>query len=211
MTTMSDGDAALLVLIRAIAGDAPAALRLLASSPTLASARFEGGATRQETKAYYLDEIQHHVFAGDTALHLAAATHQPELVRRLLALGADVRAKNRRGAGPLHYAALGIPGSRAWNPRAQAATITCLIEGGADPNALDKGGVAPLHRAVRARCAAAVSALLEGGADARLANANGSTPMKLATQNTGRGGSGSPESKAQQDEIVRLLTRYGAT
>jgi hypothetical protein len=33
--------------------------------------------------------------------------------------------------------------------------------------------------------------------------------MKLATQNTGRGGSGSPESKAQQAEIVRLLEQHG--
>ena len=36
---------------------------------------------------------------------------------------------------------------------------------GADPNAVDKGGVTPLQRAVRARCASAVSALLEGGSD----------------------------------------------
>jgi hypothetical protein len=35
-------------------------------------------------------------------------------------------------------------------------------------------------------------------------------PMLLATQNTGRGGSGSLEAKAQQQEIVRLLVQYGA-
>jgi hypothetical protein len=34
--------------------------------------------------------------------------------------------------------------------------------------------------------------------------------MQLATQNTGRGGSGSPEAKAQQAEIVRLLAEHGA-
>jgi hypothetical protein len=210
MKTVSDGDAALLALIRAIAGDALAAARLLASSPTLASARVDGGATRQEAKAYYLDEIQHYVYAGDTALHLAAAAYQPELVRRLLAMGADVRAKNRRGAEPLHYAVDGIPGSRAWNPSAQAATVACLIDAGADPNAFDKSGSSPLHRAVRTRCAAAVSGLLEGGADARRENESGSTPLKLATQNTGRGGSGSPESRAQREEIVRVLMQHGA-
>jgi ankyrin repeat protein len=89
-------------------------------------------------------------------------------------------------------------------------TIACLIEAGADPNAVDKSGVTPLHRAVRTRCAAAVRVLLAGGADARRANKRGSTPMLLASQNTGRGGSGSPEAKAQQQEILRLLKDYGA-
>ena len=73
------------------------------------------------------------------------------------------------------------------------------------------GGVGPLHRAVRNRCAAAVKALLDGGADPQVANKNASTPMLLASQNTGRGGSGSAEAKVQQKEILRLLTEHGAT
>jgi hypothetical protein len=72
-------------------------------------------------------------------------------------------------------------------------------------------GVAPLHRAVRNRCSAAVRALIDGGADPRAPNRNGSTPLLLATQNTGRGGSGSAEAKAQQKEILRLLMEHGAT
>jgi hypothetical protein len=72
-------------------------------------------------------------------------------------------------------------------------------------------GVTPLHRAVRTRCAAAVKVLLESGADVGCKNKNGSTPAQLATRNTGRGGSGSPEAKAQQSEIVRLLERHGAS
>src|SRR6516165_1864742 len=48
---------------------------------------------------------------------------------------------------------------------------------GADPNAVDKSGVAPLHRAVRNRSAAAVRALIDGGADPRAPNRNGSTPL----------------------------------
>jgi hypothetical protein len=32
--------------------------------------------------------------------------------------------------------------------------------------------------------------------------------MLLATQNTGRGGSGSPEAKAQQEQIVKLLQEH---
>jgi hypothetical protein len=77
---------------------------------------------------------------------------------------------------------------------------------GADPNAFDKNGTAPLHRAVRNRCAAAVEALLEVGADPRATNGKGSTAMQLAHWTTGRGGSGSSQARAQQAEIVRLLT-----
>lgn len=168
------------------------------------------GATRQTARAHYLDEIEHYLYAGDTALHIAAAAYQKEIAMDLIARGADIHARNRRGAEPLHYAGDGVPASRAWNPLAQEATIDCLIEAGADPNAVDKSGVTPLHRAVRTRCAAAVSALLAGGADAQRPNKRGSTPMLLAIQNTGRGGTGSPEAKAQQEEILRLLEEYGA-
>jgi hypothetical protein len=210
--TMAKHDAALMVLIRSIvAGDAAGAFRLLAASPALASARLEQGATRQAAKAHYLDDIEHYLYARDTALHAAAAAYRLEIVQRLIAMGVDVRARNRRGAEPLHYAVDGVPGSRTWNPRAQAATVACLVAAGADPNAIDLGGVTPLHRAVRTRCAAAVHALLDGGADVRRKTKNGSTPMQLATWNTGRSGSGSPESKAQQEEIVRLLEQHSAT
>jgi len=88
------------------------------------------------------------------------------VVEKLITIGADVRARNRRGAEPLHYAVDGGPGLPAWNPRTQSQIIAMLISAGADPNAVDKSGVAPLHR-VRNRCAAAVRALIDGGADPR--------------------------------------------
>jgi hypothetical protein len=121
-----------------------------------------------------------------------------------------VRATNRRGAEPLHYATDGVPGSRGWNPKAQAATVAFLIEQGADPNARDKSGVAALHRAVRTRSTAAVKALLESGANARLRNQGGSTPLHLAIQGTGRGGSGSGPARKEQMAIIRLLLDHGA-
>jgi len=208
---MAVDDSALMALVRAIvAGDAAAAEKLLAASPALARAPAQVGASRQVSKSYFFDAIGHYLYAGDTALHIAAAAYRRDIARKLIAMGADVRAKNRRGAEPLHYAADGGPGSPAWNPRAQAAIVACLVEAGADPNAVDMNGVTPLHRAVRTRCAAAVAALLAGGADARRRNKNGSTPMRLATLNTGRGGSGSPAAKAEQQEIIRLLEQHGA-
>jgi hypothetical protein len=202
-------DAALMTLVRTIVtADDIVASHLLAVNPALAKARFQIGATRQTAETFYLNEIGHYIYAGDTALHLAAAAYHQEIVPKLIATGANVRAKNRRGAEPLHYAVDGRPGARTWNPPAQAATVARLIASGADPNAVDKGGVTPLHRAVRTRCAAAVKALLEGGADPRRKNNSGSTPMLLATQNTGRGGSGSSEAKAQQELIVQLLREH---
>jgi hypothetical protein len=205
-------DAALMSLVRAIvAGNATAASRLVANSPAMARAHFDKGATRQAAAAYYLDEIEHYIYAGDTALHIAAAAYRQAIVRKLITSGADVHARNRRGAEPLHAAVVGLPGSRTWNPRAQAATVACLIKAGADPNAVDNSGVTPLHRAVRTRCAAAVRALLEGGADVQRKNKNGSTPLLLATQSTGRGGTGSREAIAQQHVILHLLEQHGAT
>jgi hypothetical protein len=196
-------------LVEAItAGDGALVAQMLAALPALATARYGDGTHRHSAREYILEEIGHYIYVGDSALHIAAAAYQHNIAQALIAAGANVRARNRRGAEPLHYAADGVPGSRAWNPDAQAATIAGLIRAGADPNAVDNSGVAPLHRAIRTRCAAAVKALLDGGADTQCKNKNGSTPMQLASRNTGRGGSGSPEAKMQQEEIVRLLVQH---
>jgi hypothetical protein len=209
---MVAGDPTLMTLVRAIvADDRATASSLLARTESLVQARAEKGATRQAAQENFLVEIEHYIYAGDTALHIAAAGDRSEIARLRLSLGADVGTGNRRGAQPLHYAADGVPGSQTWDPLAQADTVTCLLVAGADPNAVDKGGVTPLHRAVRNRCAAAVGALLDGGADARQMNSRGSTPLQLATWTTGRGASGSAESKAQQEQIVELLERNLST
>src|SRR5437868_7786273 len=207
------GDAqALMVLMRSIvAGDAKAIARSLAASPALASSslRLEG-ATRLSADDYFFDEIAHYLYAGDTPLHAAAAAHRKSIVLELVSMGADVGARNRRGAQPMHYAADGIPGSAHWDPNAQRDTVLALLEAGADPNAVDKGGVMPLHRAVRNRCASAVRALIEGGADVGRPNGSGSTPIQLARWTTGRSGSGSSIAKAEQKVILRLLLQHGA-
>ncbi len=181
---------------------------MLRRSPDIARSSFSKGATRQEAQPWFIDEIERYIFEGDTALHVAAAGYRPEIVRALLAAGADVRARNRLGDEPLHAAAVGSPGGSAWNPEAQVATIVSLIQNGADPNAFNKTGVAPLHRAVRTRCAAAVDCLIAHGADPHLRNKSGSTPMLLATHTTGRGGSGSPDARAQQQQIIRLIQKH---
>src|SRR2546428_13533912 len=61
-------------------------------------------------------KIFHWIYVGDTALHLAAAGDRVEIIRLLLASGADPNATaNRRRSRPLPYAAEGyIPGP-AWD------------------------------------------------------------------------------------------------
>ena len=204
-------EAALQALLRVIVSrDRPAAARLLAASPLLARQAIAVGATREAASGYYFEKITHYAYAGDTPLHIAAAAYQTGIAQELVSKGANVRASNRRGAEPIHYAADGAPGSSAWDPDAQSAIVEFLIASGANPNAEDKSGVAPLHRAVRTRCAAAVRALLVNGADVRGRNKSGSTPLHLAIQNTGRGGSGSAASRVEQAEIIRLLLGHGA-
>ncbi len=189
-----------------VEGDIDRVSRELADAPALATMAADAGATRQQAEPFFFTDIAHYLYAGDTALHMAAAAFRRDVARLLVAHGAACRARNRRGAEPLHYAA----DANRWDPIAQADTIEYLISAGADPNALDRSGVSPLHRAVRTRSPAAVRALLGGGADSRRPNKAGSTPLHLAVQTTGRGGSGSPHAREQQAAIVRLLLESGA-
>jgi ankyrin repeat protein len=185
--------------------DEAAALRHLRDDPDLATRASLVGATRGSSRSFFLDDIKRYVVRGDTALHIAAAAHSTKLARALVARGASLHARNRYGATPLHSAAVGAPNSISWKPRAQAAVISYLIGAGADPNATDKRGVAPLHVAVRTRGAAAVRALLAHGADRHRRNGNGSAPLDLARRTTGKGGSGTAAARAQQAEIIQLL------
>ncbi len=192
-------------LIAAILEDDRAGMKaLLAREPALACAavpvaRFEPG-------------FAHWIYAGDTQLHVAAAAHRPEIVQLLIAAGAGVNAAGKhRGARPLHYAADGCPAGDAAAVARQVGTLAVLLQSGADLHAADKNGATPLHRAVRARCAAATRFLLGAGADATRKNRPGSTAFHLAVQNTGRSGSGSVAAKAGQREIIRAFREHGVS
>jgi hypothetical protein len=207
-----DDDDALLELFRAIASrDRRRIERWVNEEPGLAVSSIRIGASRQDPDTYFLHPIHHYVYVGDTALHVAAAAHQRELAELFVAQGADLRARNRRGAEPLHYAADGSPGAAHGDRDQQRQVIAFLIEQGGDPNAMDKSGVAPLHRAVRTRSSQAVKTLIENGAKPRLMNKNGSTPLHLAVQNTGKSNSGSDEAKDEQRRIIALLLEHGAS
>ena len=161
---------------------------------------------------FYDSKIFHWIYAGDTALHLAAAGYRVEIVRLLLLAGADPNAAaNHRRSSPLHYAADGFICSPAWDAKKQVATLCCLLDKGANIHSQDKNGATPLHRAVRTRCAAAVRCLLRAGSDPTLRNKSGSTPFHLAVQNTGRGGTGTAPAVSAQREIIKEFLSFGVS
>src|SRR5262245_10595164 len=112
--------ALLMPLIRAIVSDqASEVAKLIEASPALARESLPEGATRAKAAEFYFKEIAHYLYAQDTALHAAAAGYRLAVAKVLVNKGANVAARNRRGAEPLHYAADGYPASRSWNPAAQ--------------------------------------------------------------------------------------------
>ena len=193
-------------MLRAIVDDDPGAVkRLLQADPGLASYLIR-------TPKLYNSGIFHWIYVGDTMLHLAAAGYRVEIVRLLLAAGADPNAAmNRRRSSPLHYAADGFITGPAWNATKQVRTMRCLLQHGADIHLQDMNGATPLHRAVRTRCAAAVKFLLEAGGDPTIRNKPGSTPFHLAVQNTGRGGTGEPAAIGAQREIIKEFLAFGVS
>jgi ankyrin repeat protein len=196
---VANADVLARLLVAIAAGDHSVVKTSLQDAPSLATARL------LRDDEFFIPECHAQVYEGDTALHAAAFAYDLQTARDLVARGADVRARNRRGAQPLHAAVIGAPGSTNWNPTRQRAVIDYLIAAGADPNSAARGGVTPLHRAVRNRCAGAVEALLQAGADPSRTNDRGSTPSDLARWTTGRGGVGSEAAKVQQRIIINLL------
>src|SRR4051794_40915893 len=110
-----------------IDGDLDKASRRLRTHPELATLASPIGATRQEAATFFFTKIMHYLYAGDTALHMAAAAFCRPMAELLVAHGADCRARNRRGAEPLHYAA----DANHWEPQAQADVIEYLTSIGA--------------------------------------------------------------------------------
>src|SRR5205809_3046735 len=119
-------------------GDIERLTRRLAANPALATTSSQVGASRKESADFFFADIAHYLYAGDTALHMAAAAFRRQVAELLIGHDANCRAKNRRGAEPIHYAADG----NRWDPTAQAETTEFLVSAGADSNAVERSGVA---------------------------------------------------------------------
>ncbi|XP_049944744.1 uncharacterized protein LOC126426792 isoform X1 [Schistocerca serialis cubense] len=127
-------------------------------------------------------------------------------VRTLLAMGADVEAKDENKRTALHWAAAmghgevaarllevgaGVNARDRWQNtplhlaawKGHAAVVRLLAASSADHNARDQSGSTPLHDAARRGRAEAAAALLEAGADREDRNYGGDTPLDLAERN----------------------------
>lgn len=205
-----DRDDSILTLMHGIArGDQDGVSAAIARDPDLAHIALQQGATRATPEMFFLPEITHYVYAGDTSLHVAAAAHRADLVDLIISADAAVNAVNRRRATPLHYACDGGPAAAGWDPQAQRRTVELLVSRGANLDASDKSGTTPILRAIRNRCADAVDALLAAGADPGSTNARGTSAITLATITTGKSGAGSDLAKQQKQRILDLLAASG--
>lgn len=117
---------------------------------------------------------------GLTPLMLAVSAGLLRAVRRLLELGADPDGEAPTGATPLHLAwdawratDAGLVDARAGLRRLARALLSALLEGGADPNAPDGGGVTALHRAAGYGHDECAALLLRYGADPAHADRQG--------------------------------------
>ena len=85
--------------------DHRSAFDLLDGTPALATAILE------RHDEFLLAERLAQVYQGATPLHAAGFSYDSEMARSLITRGANIRARNRRGAEPLHAAVIGVPGA----------------------------------------------------------------------------------------------------
>ena len=120
-----------------------------------------------------------------TALIDAAADGNIEVVKQLLAAGANVNAKNKWGGTPLHWAARG----------GHKEIVELLIAKGANVNAKNDEDGTPLHLAADRGHTEVVELLITAGADVNAKDDEGETPLDQA-------GTSWPE-------IANLLRKHG--
>ena len=128
---------------------------------------------------------------GVTTLHYAAEAEKPNLnvVKMLIAQGAQINVKDKNGRTPLYGAVV----------KSSLEIVKFLVQSGADVNTKDASGYSPLTWAAASSRAdyKIIGFLIQAGANVNFRGWRGRTPLHWAAEN------GNPE-------IVRLLLRKGA-
>jgi len=151
--------------------------------------------------------------SGESALHLAVAFDQPQMVEMLIESGADPELRNRRGQTPVHMARgdtlavllrfgvdTGVQDDLGATPlhHARRETALMLINQGADLEARDRAGGTPLLRAVERGDYEVVHLLVDFGADVNASDVR-------------RGATAVHRAVARRDvEMIRYLLSHGA-
>jgi ankyrin repeat protein len=189
-----------------------------------------GTPSRYYSKDYAFNED----LVGGTPLWLAARFGEPEMIRTLIAAGADPNAALGDGTTALMAAILPTRGIGAFRvgdrrERYQGAgdiaikadgedeaitvdVVRCLLDVGADVNAANQAGDTPLHIAAGMAANRVVPLLVERGASLAAKNKRGQTPLAVASGAPARDPrlnyffAGAEERKATAD----LLRRLGA-
>jgi len=139
---------------------------MLAGAPVYAQSRVceELAGRIAQSPAAAKDRLMHE------ALFEAAALDCPRIAEEMLAKGASVDARNRRGATALSVAA----------GRGAREIASVLLKKGADLHHRDLNGATPLLLSVRAGRRAMAGLLLQAGADVDAADRQGITPLMAA-------------------------------
>jgi ankyrin len=199
----------------ALRGDGTAVDALLANGANPNARLTKGSPVRRFGSQWALPSTMN----GATPLLVAATYLEVDIIRRLLAAGADHTIGLVNGTTPLLAAAGAAVEKEArpsdlvrWNivdndtpqvPRAEADVLlatTLLLDAGADVNQTNIDGDTALHAAAAAGMTTIIQLLADRGATLDVANKSGATPLAL-TQPRGR----EPGHKPAEELLRRLL------
>ena len=152
---------------------------------------YHGADVNQRTERKIYDDVRNNFGAGATPLAMAAKADDHELIRVLLALGADPNIRTYSGTTPL-MAAVGVemfnPGEDTHDDADAMETAKLLLDLGAEVNAGNSYGESAVLGATARGPIPLVQLLLDNGADLNVEDLFGWTPLISAEWGKNYGG-----------------------